>query len=135
MNSFIMNKIFKINEEKGLFADVPQQPPAGKLQYYVEITDSNGIQSYFKENPIVIRFKGGVPAFISGSTYPFYVFCNAFFNPCRSDGSLVKFPLYKKYSIWTLILFIAGGMILGPIVQNYAFGDLLDRNSFWMGSN
>jgi hypothetical protein len=38
--------------------------------------------------------------------------------------SIVKYPLYKKYSIWTLIFLIAGGMILGPIVQDYAFGDL-----------
>ena len=49
---------------EGFFAEVPQQPPAGKLQYYFEITDSKGTQTYFKEEPVVIRFKGGVPAFI-----------------------------------------------------------------------
>ena len=27
-------------------------------------------------------------------------------------------------ALWTLILFIVGGMILGPIVQYYAFGEL-----------
>ncbi len=27
VHSFIMNKVFKIYEEKGLFAEVPQQPP------------------------------------------------------------------------------------------------------------
>jgi hypothetical protein len=41
--------------------------------------------------------------------------------------ALIKYPQYRKYSVWTLVLFIAGGMILGPIVQNYAFGD------FWTG--
>src|ERR1035437_9228691 len=63
VNSFIMNKIFRIHEEKGLFANVPQELPAGKLQYYFEITDSKGTRSYLKETPVVIRFKGDVPAF------------------------------------------------------------------------
>ena len=38
--------------------------------------------------------------------------------------AVIKYPLYKKYSFWTLVLFTAGGMILGPVVQYYAFGDL-----------
>ncbi len=64
VHSFIMNKVFKIYEEKGLFAEVPQQPAAGKLQYYFEITDSKGTRPFFKEAPVVIRFKGDVPAFV-----------------------------------------------------------------------
>jgi hypothetical protein len=35
-----------------------------------------------------------------------------------------KMPAYKKTGLWTFILLTAGGMILGPIVQKYAFGDL-----------
>ena len=38
--------------------------------------------------------------------------------------AVIKYPLYKKYGILTLILFSVGGMVLGPIVQYYAFGDL-----------
>ena len=38
--------------------------------------------------------------------------------------SIIKYPSYKKYGVWTLILLIAGGMILGPLVQYYAFGEL-----------
>ncbi|MDO9580446.1 MAG: hypothetical protein Q7J06_07750, partial [Bacteroidales bacterium] len=53
-----------------------------------------------------------------------FMFCAMFFSTLAGLMSIVKYPLYKKYSIWTLVLFIAGGMILGPIVQNYAFGDL-----------
>ncbi|MCX6335011.1 MAG: hypothetical protein NT092_12030 [Bacteroidia bacterium] len=61
VKSFVMNRIFKITEEKGLFAMVPQQPAAGKLQYYIEITDSKGTQTLMKNTPVVIRFKGRVP--------------------------------------------------------------------------
>jgi hypothetical protein len=123
VNSFLMNKVFKIYEEKGLFAEVPQQPEAGKLQYYFEITDSKGNQSYFKDSPIVIRFKGGVPLFIL-IPHILFMFLAMLFSTLAGLMSVIKFPLYKKYSIWTLVLFIAGGMVLGPVVQYYAFGDL-----------
>jgi len=36
VHSFVMNRIFRMTEEKGLFADIPVQPAAGKLQYYIE---------------------------------------------------------------------------------------------------
>ena len=109
VNSFLMNKVFKITEEKGFFAEVPQQPAAGKLQYYFEITDSKGIKSYFKDSPIVIRFKGGVPAFVL-IPHVFFMFLAMLFSTLAGLMSVIKYPLYKKYSTWTLILFITGGM-------------------------
>jgi hypothetical protein len=118
-----MNKIFKIYEEKGFYAEVPPQPAAGKIQYYFEITDSNGTHTFSKDSPIVIRFKGGVPGSVL-IPHILFMFLAMLFSTLAGLMSIIKFPLYKKYSIWTLALFIAGGMILGPIVQYYAFGDL-----------
>ncbi len=126
VNSFVMNKVFKVYEEKGLYAEVPQQPPAGKLQYYFEISDSNGTRSYLNETPVVIRFKGGVPAFIL-VPHILLMFLAMLFSTLAGLMAVIKYPEYKKYALWTLILFIAGGMVLGPIVQYYAFGD------FWTG--
>lgn len=123
VKSFLMNKIFKIYDDKGLFASVPQQPPAGKIQYYFEITDSRGTQTYFKDSPVVIRFKGGVPAYIL-VPHILLMFMAMLFSTLAGLMSLVREPKYKLYAIWTLILFTAGGMILGPIVQLDAFGDL-----------
>lgn len=123
VKSFMMNKIFKIYADEGLFAVVPQQPPAGKVQYYFEITDSKGTQTFFKDSPIVIRFKGGVPAYIL-VPHILLMFMAMLFSTLAGLMSLVKEPRYKFYSIWTLILFTAGGLILGPIVQLDAFGDL-----------
>jgi hypothetical protein len=123
VNSFLMNKVFKIDEENGLFASVPQQPAAGKIEYYIEISDSRGTQTFFKDSPVVIRFKGGVPGFILGP-HILLMFIAMLFSTLAGLMSLIKFPQYKKYGVWTLILFIAGGMVLGPIVQYYAFGDL-----------
>jgi hypothetical protein len=126
VKSFLMNKVFKIYEEKGLYAEVPQQPPAGKLQYYVEISDSKGTKSYLTDTPVIIRFKGGVPAFIL-VPHILLMFLAMLFSTLAGLMAAIKYPLYKKYSLWTLILFIAGGMVLGPIVQYDAFGD------FWTG--
>jgi hypothetical protein len=123
VDSYLMNKVFKITEEKGFFAEVPQQPPAGKLQYYFEITDSKGTQTYFKNEPIVIRFKGGVPDYIL-IPHILFMFFAMLFSTLAGLMAVVKFPLYKKYAFLTLILFTVGGMILGPIVQYDAFGDL-----------
>ena len=58
--------------------------PAGKIQYYFEITDSKGTRTYFKEAPVVIRFKGDVPAFILIPHILFMFPGNAFFNACRT---------------------------------------------------
>jgi len=123
VNSFLMNKVFKITEEKGFFAVVPKQPAAGKLEYYVEFTDTNGKQFLFKDSPIVIRFKGSVPAFIL-VPHVLLIFLAMLFSTLAGLMSLVKDPLYRKYSVWTLILLITGGMIFGPLVQKYAFGEL-----------
>jgi hypothetical protein len=123
VDSYIMNKFFKITEEKGFFAEVPQQPAAGKIQYFFEITDSKGTRTFFKDEPIVLRFKGGVPEFIL-IPHILFMFLAMLFSTLAGLMSVIKYPLYKKYSNWTLVLFIAGGMVLGPVVQYYAFGDL-----------
>ncbi len=110
----------------GFFAEVPQQPVAGKLQYYIEITDMNGTQTYLKDNPVVIRFKGDVPAFVL-IPHILLMFIAMLFSTLAGLMAIIKFPMYKKYGLWTLILFIAGGMVLGPAVQYFAFHD------FWTG--
>lgn len=126
VHSYIMNKIFKIYEEKGFFAGIPQQPAAGKIQYYFEITDKNGTKTYLKDLPVVIRFKGSVPGYIL-LPHILLMFLAMLFSTLAGLMALGKIGLYKKYSVWTLVLFVAGGICLGPIVQYYAFGD------FWTG--
>ncbi|HUV01506.1 MAG TPA: hypothetical protein VMW32_11130 [Bacteroidales bacterium] len=123
VKSFIMNKIFSITEEKGFFAEVPQQPAAGKIEYYIDITDYEGTKSLFKENPIVIRFKGAVPDHIL-IPHVLLMFFAMLLSTLAGLMSVIRYPSYKKYAVWTLFLLIAGGMILGPLVQKFAFGEL-----------
>ena len=126
VKSFVMNRIFHITEEKGFFAEVPQQPAAGKLQYYAEITDSKVTQTIMKETPVVIRFKGSVPGQVL-MPHILIMFLAMLFSTGAGLLALFKVPSYKKFGIWTLILLIAGGLVLGPVVQKYAFG------AFWTG--
>ena len=123
VNSFLMNKLFRITKESGFYAEVPQAQPAGKLQYFIELTDSKGTQTLMKETPVVIRFKGTVPSFIL-TPHILFMFLAMLFSTLAGLMALSKYPLFRKYSLWTLILLIAGGMILGPLVQKYAFGEL-----------
>jgi hypothetical protein len=123
IDSPIMNKVFKMTEEKGFFAEVPQQPAAGKLQYYIEIEDNNGIQQIFKEEPVVIRFKGGVNPIIL-IPHVLIMFIAMLFSTAAGLFAAVKRSEYKKYALWAFITLTIGGMILGPLVQKEAFGDL-----------
>jgi hypothetical protein len=126
VNSWLMNKVFGITEDKGFFATVPQQPAAGKIQYYIEITDSKGPVTYLKEKPLTIRFKGGVPSYIL-LPHILLMFMAMLFSTLSGVMSVGGHPSFRKYTVWTLLLFIGGGIILGPIVQKFAFGE------FWTG--
>jgi hypothetical protein len=126
IESFIMNKIFGMDAMEGFFATVPQQPPAGKLQYYIEITDNSGTQALFKEKPIVIRFKGAVPGWVL-TPHILFMFFAMLLSTLACLMAIGGRASQKKYGIWTLGLLLAGGMILGPVVQYYAFGE------FWTG--
>jgi len=122
VNSFIMNRIFNINEEKGFFADIPAQPPAGKIEYYFEITDGNGKNTYFQNEPIVIRFKGTVPPRIL-TPHIIIMFIAMLLSTLAGLMAVGKHKSYRKWGIWTFIMLIIGGMILGPMVQYHAFGE------------
>ena len=107
---------FQRKDEK-LVADLPIQPNAGKLEYYVKINDQN----LFEEDALIVRFKGEVPA---GVLIPHIIFM--FVSMLFAAYGLILAIANKKnvvrYLILTLITLFIGGFIFGPIVQKYAFG-------------
>lgn len=115
---------FKPNENK-LLAELPQQPPAGKLSYRV-VVESNEQIYYLTEEPVVIRFKGPVPGYV---LYPhiLLMFLAMLFSTRTGIETLIKGGKTFSYAKVTLIFLLFGGMILGPVVQKYAFGE------FWTG--
>lgn len=122
IDSFIMNKVFGMNEEKGWFAVLPDQAMAGKLEYYFEITDKTGSKSYFKDRPIVVRFKGAVPGKVL-APHILFMFIAMLLGNLAGIMAIFKHTGYRFYTNITLITLFIGGLVLGPWVQLYAFGE------------
>jgi len=106
--------------ESVLIAKLPYQLPAGKLMYYIDINKEDRIESVFKDKPIVIRFKGDVPASIL-IPHIFFMFFGMMFANVAGLFAIAKRPKTKLYTTITFVLLLIGGMVLGPIVQKYAF--------------
>ncbi|MCF6366076.1 MAG: hypothetical protein L3J35_07725 [Bacteroidales bacterium] len=113
-------KFEKVEDQNVFIAKLPHQPPAGKLMYYFSITDNKGTKEHFKKQPIVVRFKGGVPVYVI-IPHVIFIFFAMFLANVAGLFAVFKIPQFKRYTSITLILMLIGGMILGPIVQKFAF--------------
>lgn len=105
---------------------LPHQPPAGKLIYKISLYKDGKAYNLNDGHPVVIRFKGDVPIFII-IPHVIFIFLAMLFSTRTGLEFFNKQPDYKKLVYWTFGLLILGGMIFGPIVQKYAFGE------FWTG--
>jgi hypothetical protein len=125
-HSAFMKKVMKKKDETLLAASLPQQPPAGKLEYYIEMEKNGQTVSVAKDKHVVIRFKGDVPA---GVLIPhiLLMFLVMLFSTIAGLYAIFKVERYRRYTIWTFVLLFIGGFIFGPWVQWYAF------NEWWAG--
>ncbi len=130
-------KRFKVNEdfssipflavdENRQEAYLPKMPAAAKLQYYIEIVEGANTQFLFKENPITIRYKDPVPAWVL-IPHILFMFLAMLFSNLTGLQATFNIPSYKQNITVSLALLFLGGLILGPIVQKYAFG------AYWTG--
>lgn len=121
-HSRFMRNVMGKEDETAWVAYIPQQPPAGKVQYY--LTLSNGAESVdlAREEPVVIRFKGNVPA---GVLIPHVIamFMAMLIATIAGLYALFGIERYKRNTIWAFVILFIGGFILGPWVQWHAFGD------------
>ena len=109
-----------------LQALLPAQLAAGKLEYYVELESAEGTVRIPEEDTLIIRFKDPVPI---GVLVPHIIFMFiALLVGVRTAVGAAFYPVGLPKLAWTTLgLMTVGGMILGPIVQKYAFG------AFWTG--
>ena len=105
---------------------LPAQLAAGKLEYFVVLESSEGTTRIPEEDTLIIRFKDPVPL---GVLVPHIIFMFiALLVGVRTAVGAAFHPVGLRKLAWTTLgLMTAGGMILGPIVQKYAFG------AFWTG--
>jgi len=116
-------KIQLVSVTDGLEGALPNQPAAGKLEYYVEIFGPNSDEILFKSDHIIIRFKGDVPAIVL-APHIFFMFFAMLLSNLTGLLALGKRQRFKFWGIVTLLFLALGGMVLGPLVQKYAFGEL-----------
>ncbi|MFO7525513.1 MAG: hypothetical protein R6W68_08675 [Ignavibacteriaceae bacterium] len=104
---------------------LPHQPPAGKLVYRIKLNTSNE-EKIIPAEPVTIRFKGDVPLAVL-IPHIIFIFGAMLLSNRTALECFNADPKLKTYTIWTFALLLIGGMILGPVVQKYAFGE------FWTG--
>ena len=113
-------------ENEKLVAYLPHQPPAGKLIYRIILQKDNEVVELPAGGEVIIRFKGAVPIF---TLIPHIIFIfGAMLLSTRTGLEYFNNRKnFKTLTILTFIFIIAGGFILGPFAQYYAFGE------FWTG--
>ncbi len=107
----------------GMVARIPGQPTAGKVEYSVRVLIDGENILLNNGTSIVARFKGEVPT-VFLIIHVIFMFFSILFALRTGMEALRKEGNYNWLVNWTLGLTFIGGMILGPIVQKYAFDDL-----------
>jgi hypothetical protein len=109
-----------------LTGEIPMQPPAGKLEYRV-VLERGGAQGVIPaDGPAVIRFKGNVPSWVL-LPHILAMFLAMLLSTRAGLEIFASEPKVQRLTLWTIGLLLLGGMILGPIMQKYAFG------AYWTG--
>ncbi len=109
--------------ENKVSANLPAQPPAGKLEYYVVTNRNNEEYRLPPDHNVVTRYKGDVPPLIL-VPHIILIFCAMLFSVRTGMEAFINESRLKTLTWWTLITLILGGMIFGPLTQLYAFGAL-----------
>ena len=139
-----------VREGDRVTANLPHQPPAGKLLYRIHI--GGGADMLPARDPVVIRFKGDVPPWVL-VPHVVVMFLAMLWSTRAGlemfDTGADRGDRMKGLARWTVALLAVGGLLLGPIVQKYAFdafwtgwpfgGDLTDNKTlvaflFWVGA-
>lgn len=112
--------------EDRMVALVPHQPPAGKVEYHIELADTGDRCTLPRSDNVIVRFRGSVSAavllphvllMLAGMVLSIRAGLEAWY-----DG-----PLQVPFTWMTLVTLVAGSMVFGPLVQKAAFG------KYWTG--
>jgi len=116
----------KLDSRHGfLSAELPDQPPAGKLEYRAFIKQKKG-DLVLGGSPVITRFKGPVPGAIL-VPHILFMFLFMFFSVRIFITVFTRDTVIKHAVILNIIFLLLGGFLLGPLTQFYAFG------AYWTG--
>lgn len=112
-------------EENLLIVKIPKQPAAGKIEYQISLMKNN--KPYvLRLEPTVMRFKGVVPLYVL-IPHVIFMFLAMVFAVRAGIEALRKGDRLFNQTQFTVIFLFLGGLLLGPIVQKFAFG------AYWTG--
>ncbi len=122
----------KEDGKQKLFGYIPHQPAAGKVMYRIGLYDiskdvNHTSATYLTDVPVVIRYKGAVPMFVLIPHIFFMFFAMMFSTRTGIEGISRRSHNLNFLTSTTIILLGLGGLMLGPIVQKYAF------DAYWTG--
>ncbi len=115
-----------VREGDNLIARLPSQPPAGKVMYQISLVEYGGEPVKLTPAPVIMRFKGAVPGYIL-LPHVLFMFLAMLVSNRSGLQALARGENLYRYALVTAVLLFLGGIILGPIVQKFAFG------AFWTG--
>jgi hypothetical protein len=103
---------------------IPGQPPAGKVEYRIVMEDEAETARVPAAETVVARFRGYVPAAV---LVPHIL--AMFLSMLVSTRALLEVfrpaaPAVRPLVLVAMALLVVGGLVLGPIVQRFAFGAL-----------
>ncbi len=124
-DEWIENDMAMNREDSFLIAYIPRQPMAGKMEYKITLIENDN-EYLLEDDSIIMRYKGVVPMNIL-LPHIILMFLAMLFSTRTGIEVLIKGKYVFLYTTITLLLLIPGGMILGPIVQKYAF------DAYWTG--
>jgi hypothetical protein len=106
---------------------IPPQPAAGKVEYRILLEFANGAIPIPASEAVVARYRAGVPAYvliphILAMFLSMLVSSMALFEVLRPGA-----PQARGLVLVSMALLVVGGLMLGPLVQKFAFG------AYWTG--
>lgn len=104
-----------------LVGRLPEQPAAGKLEYRLVLTSGESAVSLTGDTPIILRYKDHVPLWVL-IPHILVMFSGMLLATAAGLAALDKKRNPRRFVLWTVALLFAGGFILGPLVQKFAFG-------------
>jgi hypothetical protein len=115
-----------VREGEQLSAYLPHQPVSGKVIYFVFLEKDQEEVSLSGEKPIILRYRGEVPRIIL-LLHVLVIFIAMLLSNRTAFEALDVQGNTHRYMLWTIGALLAGGFILGPLMQKFAFG------TYWTG--
>lgn len=104
---------------------LPPLPAAGKITYIINL-HKNGNDYQLTDAPVVLRYKGSVPALIL-VPHIVLMFLAMLFSSRAGLEAIFKRKKTFIFTFYTTLFLLLGGFALGMLVQKFAFG------AYWTG--